>query len=111
MQIDTAISKEVTHRAVDLVDAAGRVGELRSVLRQLHFKSEVAQQRWSALRSGAGAQAHAVTALSQRKQNLTRLHEVLHSFSRCPRNLSGETSDTGMLAVAELVLQPSGSTC
>jgi hypothetical protein len=75
-QVDTAISKEVTHRSLDLVDAAGQIGGLHRVLRQLHFRGELAQRRLTAQREASGQASAALSRLKQRRENLARLQEV-----------------------------------
>jgi hypothetical protein len=81
VQVDTAISKEVTNRAVDLVTVAGVMADLKRAVRQLHFKSAIIQHTLHKQHEEAAVRAKHVSELKQQCKNLSSMHEV----RRCAR--------------------------
>lgn len=75
-QVESAISQEVSERSADLVEAAGDLGHLKRVVRQLHFQIQLAQRQMATLEQQSGAEAGTVQRLRRRRERIAALHEV-----------------------------------
>jgi hypothetical protein len=77
VQVEVAISQEVNVRSNDLVEAAGDLGDLKRVVRQLHFKTQMLSRRWSSLNEPSAPTCRRMQ--HKRRKNLSSLLHVRFS--------------------------------
>ena len=82
-QVESAISQEVDERSADLVEAAGDLGNLKRIVRQLHFKLELAQRKMATLAAQSGAEARTVQRLRRRRERAAALCDVRRARALC----------------------------